>query len=131
MKIITRKEAHAAGLTRWFTGKPCRKLGHIAELTERGCCECERLRGKEAYEALGSPETRREKYRKDYQKHKERYHKYYQKKRNDKFCSRVNESVNQGLQTASARGAILDVNVAIDLFKTQHNAFEFLEEMES
>jgi hypothetical protein len=26
-EIITRKEAKAAGLTRYFTGKPCKRIG--------------------------------------------------------------------------------------------------------
>ena len=30
MEIITRKEAKEKGLTRYFTGKPC-KHGHVAE----------------------------------------------------------------------------------------------------
>ena len=44
MDIITRKEAKAQGLPRYFTGKPC-KHGHIAERqTSKGVCEeCHRL----------------------------------------------------------------------------------------
>ena len=43
MKIISRKDAKALGLTRYFTGKPC-KHGHIAERdTGAGrCVECNR-----------------------------------------------------------------------------------------
>jgi hypothetical protein len=39
--IITRKEAKALGLKRYFTGKPCRR-GHVSEksTTARGCIEC-------------------------------------------------------------------------------------------
>lgn len=41
--IISRKEARAAGLKRYFTGKPC-KHGHIAERYLWGVCiECYRL----------------------------------------------------------------------------------------
>lgn len=40
MEIISRKDALAAGLTRYFTGKPCSR-GHVAERTKNGdCCEC-------------------------------------------------------------------------------------------
>ena len=39
MQIITRKEAKAAGLQRYFTGKPC-KRGHVSErLTAGGTCQ--------------------------------------------------------------------------------------------
>lgn len=42
--IISRAEAKARGLTRYFTGKPC-KHGHIAERrVEGGCIECIRER---------------------------------------------------------------------------------------
>jgi hypothetical protein len=40
MKIITRSEARALGLKRYFTGKPC-KHGHVAERNVSGnCTEC-------------------------------------------------------------------------------------------
>jgi hypothetical protein len=40
MKIITRKEALAQGLKRYFTGKPC-KWGHVAERnTDSDCITC-------------------------------------------------------------------------------------------
>lgn len=41
MKPITRTEARAAGLKRYFTGKPC-KRGHVAERYLKGgmCIEC-------------------------------------------------------------------------------------------
>jgi hypothetical protein len=40
-EIITRKEANAAGLTRYFTGKPC-KRGHVVErrVDTGDCAEC-------------------------------------------------------------------------------------------
>lgn len=42
--IVSRKNARAAGLKRYFTGKPC-KHGHVAERQSRGsaCVECVRL----------------------------------------------------------------------------------------
>ena len=41
---MLREEALVAGLTRYFTGRPCSK-GHIAErlVSNRYCCECSRL----------------------------------------------------------------------------------------
>jgi hypothetical protein len=42
MKIITKAEAKAAGLTRYFTGKPCRR-GHMSDRGIDGACiECRR-----------------------------------------------------------------------------------------
>ena len=43
MDIVTRKEAKALGLVRYFSGKPC-KHGHVAERVTSGgtCCECQR-----------------------------------------------------------------------------------------
>jgi len=45
LEIISRKDAIALGLKRYFTGEPC-KLGHVAEKRVRGCecCECVKLR---------------------------------------------------------------------------------------
>ena len=45
MEIISRKEAKAKGLKRYFTGNPCPK-GHVAErYTKKGsCCECLRMK---------------------------------------------------------------------------------------
>ena len=46
--IITRDRARALGLTRYFTGEPC-KHGHVAERSVRnlGCMECSRGRKRE------------------------------------------------------------------------------------
>jgi hypothetical protein len=43
MQIISRAEAKAKGLNRYFTGKPC-KHGHVAErkVFNATCVECER-----------------------------------------------------------------------------------------
>jgi hypothetical protein len=43
MQIISRAEAKAKGLKRYFTGKPC-KHGHVAErqVSNATCVECER-----------------------------------------------------------------------------------------
>ena len=44
-KLISKQEARALGLKRWFNGKPC-KAGHITErwVNPSCCCECVRLR---------------------------------------------------------------------------------------
>jgi len=44
MKLISRKEAKAQGLKRYFTGIPCCR-GHIAERTtySRGCIDCHKI----------------------------------------------------------------------------------------
>jgi len=49
MEIISEKEARARGLTRYFTGVPC-KYGHVDErrVSDRHCCECERERTRAA-----------------------------------------------------------------------------------
>ena len=45
MEIVTHYSAKSQGLTRYFTGEPCRK-GHVAQrmVSNRYCCECKRLR---------------------------------------------------------------------------------------
>lgn len=51
MQIMTRKEAKASGLDKYFTGKPCSR-GHICERRASGgqCIECQRLVAKEHYQ---------------------------------------------------------------------------------
>ena len=50
METITRSEAKAAGLKRYYTGKPC-PHGHVAErqTSDGGCCKCKRERGVKWY----------------------------------------------------------------------------------
>lgn len=52
MNIISRAEAKALGLKRYFTGKPC-KNGHISEwqVASYQCCECSRIKNSEKYHA--------------------------------------------------------------------------------
>lgn len=50
MKKVSRKEAQAQGLSKYFTGEACRR-GHIAERYVAGaCCECVSDRKKEIYQ---------------------------------------------------------------------------------
>jgi hypothetical protein len=48
--IVTRREAFAAGLKRYYTGKPC-KRGHIAErcVYTCGCIACQRSDARRRY----------------------------------------------------------------------------------
>lgn len=57
--IILRREAQAQGLTRYFTGKPC-KRGHVSErrVIGSGCVECSSLKKRAWREA--NPEKTRE-----------------------------------------------------------------------
>lgn len=43
-EVLSREEAKARGLVRFFTGKPC-KHGHVAErfVSGRVCCECQKV----------------------------------------------------------------------------------------
>ena len=52
MKVISRSDARAQGLKRYFTGKPCRQ-GHIVEryVGACSCTECMSLKAKARYEA--------------------------------------------------------------------------------
>jgi hypothetical protein len=68
-KIILRKAAKAAGLTRYFTGRPC-PWGHVAErqVSGRRCLECRRLykrsaEGREANARYGASSKGLESYR--------------------------------------------------------------------
>lgn len=63
MEVITRKEAKAQGLGKYFTGKPC-KNGHVAErYTLTGyCCTCSSNKQRRKFES--NPEAYREKRRK-------------------------------------------------------------------
>ena len=67
MKIISRKEAQAQGLKRYFTGKPC-KRGHVAErkASSGTCVECNRQYREE------NREERLEKKRQYYAENRER-----------------------------------------------------------
>ena len=58
MEIITRAEAKAQGLKRYFTGKPC-KRGHVIErVTSKGeCPECKKI-GWQAYYKANKSEIR-------------------------------------------------------------------------
>lgn len=69
VKIISRKEAKALGLKRYFTGMPC-KNGHVAEryMQPSNCVECQN-------EKANSDEGRR--YRSKYMKvHKDHFNQY-------------------------------------------------------
>src|SRR5690554_3380578 len=50
MDLISRKCARELGLSRYYTGKPC-KHGHVSErlVINGSCCECSRLKSKRDY----------------------------------------------------------------------------------
>ena len=80
MNIITRKEAKAQGLSRYFTGKPC-KNGHIAECwtNNYNCMGCADQRKKE------NPELHRKSNKKYYSNHKNYYRECVRKSRAKRF----------------------------------------------
>lgn len=62
-QVITRADAKAAGLTRYFTGKPC-KHGHVSDrdVSSHTCSECLKIRSAEW--AKANPDKRLESERK-------------------------------------------------------------------
>lgn len=74
MDIISRQDAKLQGLTRYFTGKPC-KHGHVAErdVNNSGCAECDRLRwvGKRRKYIAKHPEKVKASKKRYYEKHKD------------------------------------------------------------
>ncbi|MNC39344.1 hypothetical protein D3C75_879980 [compost metagenome] len=72
MEIISRVKAKELGLTRYFTGKPC-KYGHIATRTTKSatCGECLKLSGRAKYQEAEV---------------KERYQQMYQENREHKLA---------------------------------------------
>lgn len=79
-KIVTRKEAQATGLTRYFTGKACPK-GHVSPRTvsNKACCECANVWSREVREK--SPELVRSRkmdhYWRNAEKLREKSREYY------------------------------------------------------
>lgn len=75
-EIISRKDALAKGLKRYFTGEPC-KHGHISERTARGstCLECHNSLGRRKYhENIDAERARAAKY---HAANKDRAKKYF------------------------------------------------------
>lgn len=61
MQPISRAEAARQNLKRYFTGIPCKRAGHLAELrvSDQRCVECERIADKSRWRDL-TPEAREE-----------------------------------------------------------------------
>lgn len=57
-EVVTRQEAQAAGVTRYYTGKPCIR-GHVAmRLTSNGrCIECHRQKDKDRRNGVNTKRT--------------------------------------------------------------------------
>jgi len=75
MEIISRQEAKSRGLTRYFTGKPC-KHGHVVErlVGNSGCIECKRIKAgaRNAAWISKNPEKRKAQKKRHYEKNKEK-----------------------------------------------------------
>src|SRR5882762_7363285 len=120
LPIITRSEAKASGLLRYFTGKPC-KHGHVEErLVSNGACLQCRKDGEPAYRAA-NPEKRRDSNRKYVAANREKVleanRKYAaanrekrveanRKSRDKKYCAEVSTTVERGLGAAKASGRL-------------------------
>jgi len=78
--IVTRKEALAKGLTRYFTGKPC-PHGHVAErwASTCSCVECDRKYAEAHREKIR--ESKRKYREANREKMRERHRKYYEANR--------------------------------------------------
>lgn len=77
MNIISRQEAIANNLTRYFTGSPCPR-GHIAErlVSNRSCTECARAYGlSEEYKARNRLRKKSEEQKQKDRENSSRYHK--------------------------------------------------------
>lgn len=68
-EIITKAEAKARGLQRYFTGKPC-KHGHVCErhVIHSNCVECGKIKSRNYF--LKHPERWREANKRCYRKHR-------------------------------------------------------------
>lgn len=159
LKIISKSEAKAAGLNRYFTGKPCPQ-GHIAErmVTNKSCVSC--LNGRKRVRPYNSEksceysrswrkanleksrEINRNRRKDDPEKYKaiarasmakaraadpEKYRKAVRASVAKKYSAEVLVRLDRGLSGAKASGRLLDLNDALNIFKAQDNAFEFLE----
>jgi hypothetical protein len=90
VEIISWKEAFARGLSRYYTGKPC-KRGHIAErkVASRTCCVCDRERA--SHERTNKKEIVAARKRRYAEKNKciiDSYKKSYNAKNKDRICAR-------------------------------------------
>lgn len=146
MEIVTRAQAKAAGLKRYFTGKPC-KHGHITERYIAGrCVECLRIRdaspaGKAASAVRERRRPHKERaaaWRSSHPGYDSRWCEKNQEKRRASWrkfhhatgklsrrYKKISGMVEAGGQVPDA---YLDLAEAIEIFKSQGNAFDFLTE---
>lgn len=108
MKIISRAEAKALGLKRFFTGRPCIR-GHIAEriVSNKACFECAAMRDR-AYKAshkdllreksrlrnAGNKEYSRQYYLKNKEKYKDRSDRRYHENREEILARQRERAAN-------------------------------------
>jgi hypothetical protein len=144
-KIISRSEAEAAGLKHYFTGKPC-KRGHVAErfVSTKTCMHCSRestiawqaanpekhAKRTDDWNASNPAKRRmlRRKYNSEWAKANPKKNRMKVRKyRAKKYSAELFARIDRGLERTKATGAFLDEQTAIELFRAQHNAFEFIE----
>lgn len=94
MNIITRKGAIEKGLTRYYTGKPC-KHGHVCERTtvNRSCISCHRKSAKN---------NAKEYYKQKKNKAKKR--EYYQSKKADQYFEAMESITDNETKTLPTSG---------------------------
>jgi len=82
MELISRKEARALGLTRYFTGKPCSR-GHVEErfVSSRLCLKCSNVATLKYKHSHVEIETQRD--RLYYRRNIDRFRTYAKKRRKE------------------------------------------------
>ena len=115
-ELISRAEAKAKGLTRYFTGKPC-KYGHIEERVTSNltCLECDRLSSKERnrqYRAK-NPDKNKEAVRQYRTKHPDKIKERDKRHRAKKFSAKLTAQI----ETGKSSPHLLSEFDAMDIFK--------------
>lgn len=133
-EVISRAQALQKGLKRYFTGKPC-KRGHLAEryITGATCCKCVPwVRNKDAAKVAkkSSAKHNRDAYNRSRKRWAERnpQREAEQSARWYKNKKIRNYVVSAARAERDAGHGVMSISEAIDVFKSQDNAFEFLSE---
>lgn len=156
VKIISRAEAKAAGLKRYFTGESCPRA-HIAErlVANRACAQClsekrhadrereRKVNGRKVNRGRGRKVNRGRDLERERKVNLEKARKWRaanpelkrkqcresaQRRRTEKRCEEVSARIDRGKVTAEAGNRLLDLHTAIDIFRADHDAFDFLGE---
>jgi hypothetical protein len=110
MQIITRQEAKEKGLSRYFTGKPC-KHGHMSERTvcNSGCVECKNVWKKENpdwvinWRQKNRPKIKSYNQKKCRKQYDRDYHREYYRKRRNKLTPDELEALKARQREANKR----------------------------